>query len=121
MRIVNRETFLSLPRGTVFAKWEPCCFEDLCILTSVVEVANVPIDFRYTSLVDSLGDPEGSKELPLLNPIDVLLALDAGAEVPTDFAVEIRDGVFDQEQRFAVWSADDVQRLIARLLLALRG
>lgn len=123
MRIVDRKTFLALPPGTVFATWDPCVFGDLCILTGVIEgcLGGGPIDFRYTSIVDSLGDQPIGAEYAFDTPIDVLLALDAGSEVPTDFGNESRDGLFDLEQRYAIWDRSDVWRLIARLKLALQG
>lgn len=31
MRIVDRKTFLAMPIGTVFSKYEPCVFGNLCI------------------------------------------------------------------------------------------
>lgn len=35
MKIVNRKTFLQMPKGTIFSEYEPCVFYGLFVKTSV--------------------------------------------------------------------------------------
>lgn len=110
MRIVDRATFLAMPAGTVFAKYQPCVFGDLLIKGETLAGG---IDFRYQQIVDSL-DVGGSGEF-----VDRLHLAEAkgaaGPEIEMDFNCESRDGLFDADQLFAVWSRDDVEALINRL------
>lgn len=102
MRIVDRATFLSLPAGTVYAKWHPLEFGELCIKCGTCESGN---DGVYQSLDMLEGD----------SPLDSLMSLDAGNELAADLEFTDRDGLYDADQRFAVWSPEDVQALILRL------
>lgn len=102
MRIVDRATFLSLPDGTVYAKWTPLEFGELCIKCGTCESGN---DWVYQSLDMLEGDI----------PLDSLMDLDAGKEVAVDMDYTSRDGLYTADIRFAVWSPEDVQALILRL------
>lgn len=106
MRIVNLTEFLLLPRGTVFAKYEPCVLGDLCI--KVGNFGNT-IDFQY----DSIGDQFDRFKVPV--GVDEHDVMRAGTDVPIDFNMTSRDGLNEKEQLFAVWSAEDVDALIVRL------
>lgn len=107
MRIVNLEQFIAMPPGTVFAKYRPCVFEDLCIKgDSIAETR----DFFYQQIVDSL-DCSGSDEWSKM----LFESEETGKSLPMDFSTEGRDGCFDPAQLFAVWERADVEALIARL------
>lgn len=102
MRIVDRATFLALPAGTVYAKWTPLEFGELAIKCGTCESGN---DWVYQSLDMLEGD----------SPLDSLMDLDAGKEVAVDLEFTDRDGFYEPDMRFAVWSPEDVQALITRL------
>ena len=102
MRIVDRATFLDLPAGTVYAKWTPPEFGELSIKC---ETCLSGKDWIYQSLDMLEGD----------SPIDSLLSLDAGNELSVDMEFTDRDGFYEPDMRFAVWSPKDVQALILRL------
>lgn len=109
MRLLSRAEFLRQPAGVVYAKAEPCVFEDLCI-----KGESWPTDFWA---VEGLGgclafDHEGQ----LMEAFD---QMEAGHSWPMDFETETRDGLFDEDQLFAVFEAADVAALIARLQAAL--
>jgi hypothetical protein len=114
MRIVDRKTFLAMPAGTVFAKYDPSIIREPMVKCDSIPVRGELVDFRYVSLTDEV-DSSGSDEM-----LDIL---DAGETKGTSFALhfntEGRDGMFDADQLFAVWERDDVEGLIARLQLAL--
>lgn len=105
MRIVNREEFLAMPAGTVFAKYKPCIFDDL-----EIKGGSLTNDFYAQELsvpIKAASDHEFS---------DILYRAEAdGCEVELDFYNEYRDGLYDKDQLFAVYSKEDVQQLIKRL------
>ena len=105
MKIVNLSTFRSLPANTVFSKYQPCCFEDLCIKGETLDH-----DFLVQQIADAI-ECSGSDEF-----VDKLYhAAETGESVGFDFECEGRDGLYETEQLFAVWEPDDVRALIERL------
>lgn len=105
MKIVNRKTFLEMPPGTVYAKFEPCIFGNLCIKDD-----SLSNDWFYQNIVDAI-DVNDSGEFG-----DVLFrANDTGESIPMDFHCLGRDGFFDNDQLFAVFERKDIEALIERL------
>lgn len=103
MEIVNRQQFLALPPGTIYSKYEPCVFEGWKIKGD-----SLPNDFFYQCL-----DPGFDVGAPLH---ETLFAIEAGLpSPPMDFNCENRDGLFHEEQLFAVLSVADAEALIARM------
>lgn len=103
MRIVDRATFLALPAGTVYAKWRAIVMGPLCVKGDTLCESR---DWAYQPLEDSLQGDEA---------VTSLCDLDQGDEVAVDLDCMSRDGMYDADQRFAVWSPEDVQALILRL------
>lgn len=111
MRIVDRATFFTLPKGTVYAKYMPCVFEDLCIKDDTGVRYN---DWYYQQIVDAV-ESESSNEWA-----DKLFdAQENGTSMPMDFDCTTRDGLYEDGQLFAVWEPQDVRGLIHRLHRAL--
>lgn len=109
MKIVNRDTFIGLPSGVIFSKYKPCVFGELMIKGESIIFDNGN-DFYYQDIADAI-DCHDSGEFA-----DKLFDSEAnGTNLPMDFECQGRDGLFDKEQLFAVWSADDVADLMARL------
>lgn len=111
MRIVNRQEFLAMPAGTVFYKYEPCVFEDLQIKAESIG----DIDFFYQEITSAIECNDSGEFFDLLNK-----AKEDGISLPMDFYCGSRDGLFDQDQLFAVFEPDDVRGLIERLETALK-
>ena len=108
MKIVNRRDFLSLPENTIFAKYEPCFFEEILIKCESLEN-----DFIYQNIVDAIDvNDSGSFSQALTNA-------EQGESLFMDFFCESRDGMFDENQLFAVFQKEDVIKLIERLSLCL--
>jgi hypothetical protein len=103
MRIVGLRTFLSMPNGTVYAKYEPQTFGEICIKGG--NIAGTP-DFRYRGLI--MLDVEDSGEH--IETLD--LAEKTGCSFPLDFYCEERDGLFNRGQLYAVFERTDVEGLI---------
>jgi hypothetical protein len=107
VKIVNLDQFIALPAGTVFAKYQPCVFDDLCIKgDSILQTK----DFFYQQIVDAI-DSTGSDDFSR----QLFEAEETGKSLKMDFHCEGRDGCFEPGQLFAVWEPDDVLALIARL------
>lgn len=106
MKIVNLKAFLAMPVGTVFCKYEPCFMEAMKIKGENCGER----DFFYQDISLSIECRDSGEFTELLDKSE-----DTGCEIKFDFDCQSRDGCFEDRQLFAVWSADDVRLLIARL------
>ncbi len=105
MKIISRKNFLKMPVGTVFSKYEPCIFGEL-----MIKGESLRNDFFCQQIVDAV-DCDSSEKLH-----DTLInAAENGTNFNMDFDCEMRDGMFDDSELFAVWGEDDVQALVDRL------
>ncbi len=110
MRIVNRADFLAMSPGTVFSKYEPTSFE-----RPAIKWETIGEDFVVQDL-----DPlfEGwETDLDRIETIDAMIA--GKPSPPVDYDSAGRDGLFDRDQLFAVWSEGDHVALIEVLVKAL--
>lgn len=122
MRIVDRETFLKLPAGTVYAKWgQAGAYPKEQDLThgevAVKGETTGGVDWVALDLLPWPEDCSDSGEWA-----DAMVAAIKGT--PTA-PLEIgdcggRDGLYDAEQLFAVFSRTEVERLIAMFQNCLR-
>lgn len=109
MVIVDRKTFLALPAGVVYSKYEPCVFGALEIKGDSTP-STEPRDFFSQQIADAV-DASGSDDMS-----NILFAAEkTGGSFSMDLDCEGRDGLYDEEQLFAVWERDDVKELIRRL------
>jgi hypothetical protein len=113
MKIVNRDEFLKLPAGTVFAKYSPSVFGELMIKGASLFHDGTGNDFLYQPIVDAI-ECEDSDEF-----IQKCDAAENGESVRFDFDCLGRDGFFDYDELYAVWERVDVEQLIDRLQEAL--
>ena len=109
MYIVDRQTFIEHPEGTLFSEFEPNIFGPLCIkgCSIVFEDGN---DFCYQEIADALYYTHSGDLHDKLTE-----AVDRGTQLKMDFHCEGRDGCFEYNQPYAVWDKQDVQQLIDRL------
>lgn len=112
MRIVDRKTFLAMPDGTVYAKYEPQDFGPLCVKGDSLG----DIDFYSGDLCHPRFEGDHGSD----THYDILTEIEGGASVAVYLNVEGRDGLFDKGQLFAIWERADVEALIARLQETLR-
>ena len=107
MKIINRKEFLKLPANVLFSKYTPCCFGDIYIKDVSIAEYN---DFYYTHIHDAINY-SGTNEY-----IDILTkAVETGKSIDMDLESIVRDGLYEDDELFAVWEKDDVSKLIARL------
>lgn len=111
MKIVTRQDFLALPAGAVFCKYSPQNFDDLAIKGESLSDSG---DFLYQDIACSI---DASSSVDFGNKLED--AEEKGASIPMDFERLSRDGLFDEDQLFAVFERSDVEALIARLQSAL--
>ena len=112
MKIVNLSEFLNLPSGTVYMKYEPCVFQDLCVKDDSITATN---DFLYCSITCGIECTSGN------DMVDKLFAAeDNNTSVGLNFDIIRRDGCFEAGQLFAVYEKEDVEQLIAKLGVCLQ-
>jgi len=105
MKIINRKQFLKMKPGTVYSLYEPCIFGALEIKEKSYEN-----DWQYQDIVDAIEcDDSGDLADRLFD------AQENGSSLDIDFDCLSRDGLFDDDQLFAVWERKDVVALIERL------
>jgi hypothetical protein len=114
MKIVDRQTFLAMPAGTLFSKWQPCVFEDVQIKGVTLFNGERAIDFSLQQIADAVASNDSGEWSDIQ-----CASVDCGSSFALDFECESRDGFFDADQMFAIWERADVEGLLARLRLAL--
>jgi|GEM_PF-1373079 len=110
MKIVDLRAFLALPAETVFSKYEPCSFENICI-----KGESMTNDFAYQQIHDAVDSGDTGEFVDILES-----ATETGESFEMDFDCQSRDAMFDKDQLFAVWERQDVYYLIKRLQKTLK-
>lgn len=107
MRVVDRETFLDMPRGTVFAKVMACDVGPLMIMNG-----RMGDDFLYREMIEV--NSSGSSEF-----FDIMLAAcqdKTRDTIPLDWDLnQSRDGLFEKDQLFAILDDKELTLLIDML------
>lgn len=112
LKIVTKQEFLKLPKGTLFSKFEPYIFGDLAIKDDTLGTS----DFFATYIADAVASDSVEDSWQRLDT-----AQQTGESLPMDFTEIRRDGTFEEDQLFAVWEPADVQALITELQGCLSG
>lgn len=116
MKIVNRQQFLELPPGTVYAKYRPHTYEELAIKEETLRLEDgTPIDWLYQSTIPSFRHSQDSNDFDMVGAM-----IDDGQSAELDYDCCGRDGCFEDEQLFAIWERRDHAALISRLTAALQ-
>lgn len=105
MRIIDRKTFMRMPKGTLFSKYLPAHFGELCIKTY-----NIHNDFAFQVIADAI-DCESDAEFVEL----CVKAQTENTSLAMDFESDRGDGLYKENQLFAVWEYSDVNGLIRHL------
>lgn len=104
MQLVDRKTFLTLPAGTVCTKYMTHDNGDIAIKQRTVG----DNDWTYTPLdTISFIDAEDADGL-----FDKLEELKPGDVIDTYMATSYRDGLFEKNAQFFVYSQDDVKKIV---------
>ncbi len=110
MRIVNRDTFIALPSGTVFSKYEPCCFGAVKIKGASMVFDGGGNDFADQAINDAIECDSSEDFMAKLED-----SRQTGKSLAMDFDFQGRDGCYEDDQLFAAWEKKDVVALIERL------
>lgn len=103
MRIVNRETFLALPEGTLFNTYTPQSLGDLRIKGKTSPTSPFKYDFQS---IDSIACNSSDEQ------IDILFdAQENGSSFKLDLNFGDHDTICDGTELFAVWELYDVRQL----------
>jgi hypothetical protein len=107
MRIIGLDDFLAMPAGTVFAKYRPQIFGELCEKGDSIHESR---DFLYRPLWEPYAENSGAL-------CDVLTAAEErGAAVEIDTDCWQRDGLYEYGQLFAVFSQEEVRKIASSLV-----
>jgi len=107
MKIVNKQEFYNLPNGTLYSDYEPYVFNNLKIkLDTLCDSNRSPFDFYYQDLIGNVFSNDGSK---LVDTLD--LAIKDKTSFALDFGSISRDGLFEENQLFAIYEAKDIIQL----------
>lgn len=100
MKIINREEFLKLKGEVLYSRFEPDIFNGL-----EIKIGGGENDWNYQDLV---GNIECDDSYDFASKCDE-------KEFCLDFECGQRDGSFENEQLFAIYSKEEVKMLINRL------
>lgn len=113
MKIINREEFYKLPEGTLFQEYQQFYFGELKIKGRTIQNSQSGKNIDYTELC--LGGnikANNSDEF-----FEILLESEESVEnIELDFDNYSRNGMFDDNQLYAVYSSDDTDNLVKTLL-----
>lgn len=106
MKLFEFKDFLKLPSGTIFSYYEPCIFNGLYKKGDSIK----DIDFFYTDLIAPVKCESSDKYA------DLMMDWNVGEDVELEFDVGEREGLFEQEQLYAVYSKEEIVELIKSLV-----
>lgn len=113
MMIVNRISFLNLPKGTVYSEYSKGGnFTDLCVKVS--DKSDYSNDWRYIQLNgfdawdDSIQLMERLKEME-----------ESEVAYYNNYDSSHRDGIFEEDQLFAIYAISDIEKMIKLLQQAI--
>lgn len=118
MRIVDREEFLTLPVGTVYSKI-PTRGDEMVYDFGTPEIKGESSAHNDWYVQRIIGDFIGADDT--IEWTDAFDEMREGISRFVDYNIQGRDGLFDENQLFAVFDKCDVRALIARLNKALEG
>lgn len=117
MKIVNRKEFLELPSGTVYCKYfNPDGFGNLSIkYDTKYDENNVGMDWLYMELSDFDDHVSSNERYDKLGDM-----VNLGMSFPLKLDTVTRDGLFEDEQLFAIYDVNDVNLIIEALKSTLK-
>ena len=110
VKIVNRAEFMAMDGIVLHRKYEPCIFGELGVKVSTIkDVGGEPIDY-VTIGTEQIDDSN-------FNEVHEFLCGDAlnGVSFRFEYESTSRDGLYDDDQMYAIYDDDDIDQLIAFL------
>jgi hypothetical protein len=117
MKFITKEEFYKLPEGVLYSKWQPQIFDELYIKGSTLYDGATPIDFIDFDLIGNVENKGSDDLFELLYNAEQDLGkpLQEKISLPMDFETGGRDGLFDDDQLFAVYERKDIEGFISAL------
>lgn len=112
MRIVDRQTFLRLPHGTVYSEYEPCIFTGLFVKDG--DTNPEAEDYFEQQLIGNVDCNDSGEFADVLESAEM-----SETAFSLDFEVSRRNGLFDQDQLYAIYEREDLTSFIGVLQKAL--
>lgn len=115
MKIYNRQAFLKLPPGVIFAKGQRWSFDSLMVKGESlnVDVQGLIGDFTFRDLV---WIDRGKNDAEQFDHLESMKREGASYPVNKDY---IRDGYFDEEEIFLVYEREDLVSMLTAFSMAL--
>lgn len=116
MRMVKRDEFLTLPKGTIFQEYTPQVFSEPMVFHGAIQPLSekdLPNDFVYSNLFGSIEGSTGSDW-----DCDFMDRIENGEQLPFRWEADVtcRWGLYPgPEQMFLVWDKGDILRLMGQL------
>ena len=104
MRIVDREVFLSMPEGTLYAEYRPCFTEGPYIKGRTVN-GN---DYEYADLISPEVDDNCRYESTFSEMEE------SGTNVPIEICM-VRDAMFNHDAMYVIYDVNDIGVLLEEL------
>ena len=112
MKIITYDEFVKLPEGTLYSEYEPCIFGEVKIKYRSITHNGEVIDWYYQELTNN---PNWDYAPDKNDIVSVCTEMENGKEIPPDFDIIERDGMFDTDRKFLIYSKNDVKDLITKL------
>lgn len=119
MKLYKRSDFLTLPAGTIYSRIydESDMLQGLYAKASGEDYGN---DWLEQDLISEIKTPD-----EITSGIDAMNYLINQIETHQEFETNLdlvgRDGMFDDDDKFVVWSKNDVQKLVDYLNTSLQN
>lgn len=111
MRIVNSQEFYKLPKGTLFAKYDPVIFNGLYVkCRNIYNHENKPVDYVFESLLENVYFENSSDYSTAL-----IEAEEKGSSFKLDFDCSERNGLYEDDALFAIYEKEDIIKFIQKL------
>lgn len=107
MKVVNKQEFLKLPKGTLYSKYNGCGLEGLYELDE-----NYNNDYYFTDIISEIKCSDSNEYNDIIFDIE-----ENGSSVKFELDLHCcsRDGCFDDSEKFAIYTKDEIKNLIKRL------
>lgn len=100
MIILDRKAFLALPAGVVFQTYEPCVFGEMQIKGDTWGEDFLVLPMDGMPRCHDTGSFQSACE-----------AMEHGIDIQMDLDSWGRDGYFEEDEKYAVWSREDMAAL----------
>jgi len=110
MKIVNKNEFYLLPAGTLYSNYERYGFKGLMVKQDTLYYENKPIDFLYDDLIGNIDVQNSDEFIDKLDEAEI-----NKTSLTLDFDCTERDGLYEDEQMFAIYEKNDLKCFIEKL------